>query len=173
VIKAGVTVVALTVLLAGCLGSSEQRGTTGDLPTPSSRAPQPEPVEDSCPLTPPNGRIPPGETSSPGSRYLGNGALFTDLYPTPIHPRPDDVRDDGAIEMKVPWWRGVPGRLTIEGRRLDATAVPLTAWIPTGYGREGFQSTAITFPTPGCWEVTGRVANASLTFVTLILEPAR
>jgi hypothetical protein len=78
-------------------------------------------------VTRPNGRVPPGETPSSGSRYLGNGALWTDLYPTPIRPRPDDVREDGAIEMKVAWWRGIAGRLRIEGRRLDASAPPLSA----------------------------------------------
>ena len=107
-----------------------------------------------------------------GSRYLGNGALWTDLYPSPLRPRPEDVHADGTIEIKVPWWRDVSGRLKIAGQRLDATASPLSAWIPGGYGRRGFQSTAITFPTPGCWEVTGRVADASLRFVTLIAEPA-
>ena len=78
---------------------------------------------------------------------------------------------DGTIEIKVPWWRGVNGRLTITGRRIDAEGSPLSAWIPGGYGRRGFQSTAITYPTPGCWEVTGRVGEASLRFVTLIAEP--
>ena len=167
--------VALTLVLGGCLGASEQEGATrgsGEQTTDfPQQASQPEPVQEPCPVTRPNGRVPPGETPSSGSRYLGNGALWTDLYPTPIRPRPDDVRKDGAIEMKVAWWRGIAGRLRIEGRRLDATAPPLSAWIPGGYGRKGFQSTAITFPTAGCWQVTGSVGNKSLTFVSLILEP--
>jgi hypothetical protein len=29
----------------------------------------------------------------------------------------------------------------------------------------GFHATALIFPTAGCWEVTGRVGDASLTFV--------
>ena len=87
-------------------------------------------------------------------------------YPSPIRPRPDDVRADGAIEMKFPWWRGLAGRLRIEGRRLDAIAPPLSAWIPGGYGRKGFQSTAITFPTAWC-AGHGTFAGASLTFVSL------
>jgi hypothetical protein len=122
-------------------------------------------------VTRPNGSIPQGESAVAGARYLGNGHLWTDLYRNPIHPRPEDVREDGAIEMKFAWWRAVPGKLRIEGRRLDADAPPLSAWVPDGYGRRGFQSTAITFPTAGCWEVTGRVGDASLTFVSLILEP--
>jgi hypothetical protein len=121
-------------------------------------------------VTRPNGSIPQGEPATAGARYFGNGDLWTDLYRNPIRPRPEDVRENGAIEIKVPWWRGVAGKLTIEGQRLDATAPPLSAWIPDGYGRRGFQSTAITFPTAGCWQVTGSVGDASLTFVSLILE---
>jgi hypothetical protein len=26
----------------------------------------------------------------------------------------------------------------------------------------------LLFPTPGCWEITGRIAGGSLTFVTLV-----
>ncbi len=170
-----VLAVALTLILGGCFGASEQEAATrgsGKERRDFRQASLPEPVEEPCPVTRPNGRIPPGETPSPGSYYLGNGALWTDLYPSPIRLRPDDMREDGVIEMKFPWWRGITGRLRIEGRRLDAIAPPLSAWIPGGYGRRGFQSTAIIFPTAGCWQVTGSVEGASLTFVSLILEPA-
>ena len=73
------------------------------------------------------------------------------------------------MNAKFGWWRGVTGSLRIDGRRLDAPAPPLGASIPDGYGDSGFQSTAITFPTGGCWEVTGRVGEASRTFVTLVI----
>ncbi len=62
--------------------------------------------------------------------------------------------------MKFWWWRLVKGRLTIEGRRLSI--------IPDGYGEIGFQASGLVFPTPGCWEVTGRIGDKSLTFVTLV-----
>ena len=26
----------------------------------------------------------------------------------------------------------------------------------------------LTFPTPGCWEITGRVGDTALTYVTLV-----
>ena len=66
--------------------------------------------------------------------------------------------------MKFPWWRGagLRGKLTIHGRRRDAAAPPLLADIPNGYGDPGFQATALVFPTEGCWEVTGQVADTSL-----------
>jgi hypothetical protein len=72
--------------------------------------------------------------------------------------------------MKFGWQRGSTGPLTIEGRRLDGDGPPLRAEVPSGYGPSGFQSSYIIFPTPGCWEVTGRVGDASVTFVTKVLK---
>lgn len=164
----------VALFLGGCFGESAGESSAppgGEEARSTSQGSEPSAEEMPCPVTRPNGQVPPGETASDSSRYLGNGALWTDLYPSPLRPRPGDVRNDGRIVIKVPWWRGVPGRLRITGRRLDASAPPLSAWIPTGYGRRGFQSTAVTFPTPGCWAVTGRVGDASLRFVNLILEP--
>jgi hypothetical protein len=169
-----VLAIALTVILAGCFFSSEEEGATQTSvvqTTMTSSMPESNATVESCPITRPNRDVPPGETVSPESRYLGSDGLWTELYPNPLRPRPEDIRKDGSIKIKVPWWRGVSGRLTIVGGRLDANAPPVSAWIPTGYGRKGFQSTAITFPTSGCWEVTGSVGDASLTFVSLIVAP--
>jgi hypothetical protein len=80
------------------------------------------------------------------------------------------VLPDGSLSMKFGWQRGVRGALRIDGRRLDATAPPLRAHIPNAYGDIGFQATALIFPTPGCWEVTGRVGNASVTFITKVVK---
>src|SRR4029453_2498684 len=33
---------------------------------------------------------------------------------------PDYVDKDGSIHLELGWWRGVSGRLSIQGRRLDA-----------------------------------------------------
>jgi hypothetical protein len=68
--------------------------------------------------------------------------------------------------MKFGWLRGegLRGKLTIHGKRLDASAPPLRARIPEGYGDTGFQATAVIFPTEGCWEVTGQVADTRVTF---------
>ena len=83
---------------------------------------------------------------------------------------PGFVTPDGALGMKFGWQRGVVGQLTIEGRRIDSDAPPLRSEVPSGYGSSGFQSTYIIFPTPGCWEVTGRVGDASITFVTSVVK---
>lgn len=126
-----------------------------------------------CPVTTPNGKTPPGEHPDPN--YHGNGALWTVLsWPEgKIVFRPGGpgfVLPDGSLSIKWGWWRGVRGNLTIDGGRLDAHAPPLRARIPAGYGDMGFQATALIFPTEGCWEVTGKVGKASLTFVTLVVK---
>ena len=77
---------------------------------------------------------------------------------------------DGSIHAKLGWWRGVAGRLSVTGRRLDAGAPPLTAHVPAGYGRLGFQPTGLVFPTVGCWRVVGRVGDARLGFVVEVTK---
>ena len=120
---------------------------------------------DSCPITRPNGSVPPG--SMFGAQPHGNGAIWVGMWFANVVVWEQSA--DGSIRAKFGWWRAVPGRLRIEGRRLDGPAPPLRSNIPEGYGESGFQSTGLFFPAPGCWEVTGRVGDASLTFVTLVL----
>jgi hypothetical protein len=126
-----------------------------------------------CPVTAPNGR---GRAGQRGSGNHGNEALATSLWPAGrVEFRPGGpgcVEPNGDLGMKWPWWRSVRGALTIEGRRLDGSAGPLRASIPKGYGETGFQSTGLVFAGPGCWEVTGRVGDASLSFVTLVVKVA-
>jgi len=86
---------------------------------------------------------------------------------------PDEIEKDGSIGMKWPWWRGPKGALRITGRRLDDNAGPLVADISRSYGSSGFQPSGIFFPTEGCWQVTGAVGQARLTFVTLVLEASK
>src|SRR3954468_15336164 len=124
-----------------------------------------------CLVTEPNGEQPPaGEHVfgwGPGGH--GNGVPWTNLWTWgegAVLVPADHVNADGSLGgMKWPWWRGAPGRLTIEGRRLDAAAPPLRADIPEGYGDHGFQVSGLIFPTTGCRELAGRVGEARLTFV--------
>ena len=122
-----------------------------------------------CPVTTPNGRGLPG-----GYRRgnHGNGISLATSFSydgkvTFMPGGPGCVDRDGSLWMKWPWWRGVPGQLAIEGHRRDKAAEPLRAFIPP-YGPRGFQVTALIFPAPGCWEVTGRMGEASLSFVVLV-----
>jgi hypothetical protein len=152
------TAIGVLLLVADCAPCADQTQSTA----PKSTA---------CSVTlPPSG----------GERY-GNDALQAGLWPggkVIFKPGgPGAVLADGALSMKFWWWRLRPGHLTFQGRRLDAPAPPLRASVPDGYGDTGFQATALIFPTVGCWEVTGRLGDDSLTFVTLVEQigegPAR
>jgi hypothetical protein len=127
-----------------------------------------------CPVTLPNGRQ---FTAEPQGGNHGNDALITALWTAgrvEFKPGgPGCVEPDGYLGMKWPWWHLGRGRLTIEGRRLDGPAGPLRAHINSGYGDAGFQATGLLFAGPGCWEVTGRVGDASLSFVTLVTKTAQ
>jgi hypothetical protein len=141
----------------------------------SLRAPTRSASPASCPVTLPNGHNPPGQRRPDQASALshGDGRLWVELYPRGII-RPavyGRARPNGTIAVKFPWTRGVSGDLRITGRRLDADAPALRSWIPSGYGRTGFQSSAVILPSTGCWEVTGRVGSASLTFVTKVTGP--
>ncbi len=121
-----------------------------------------------CAVTQPNGSQPPNGSIG-GELIHGNGSLWVAMPPSNVVVTEPSAGD--TIQTKFPWWRAVTGTLRIEGRRLDGPALPLTATdVPDGYGATGFQASAVTFPTEGCWEVTGRAGNASLTFVTLVLK---
>lgn len=133
---------------------------------------QPTPGDDFvCPVTQPNGSLPPGETIN-SALYLGNGELWTSLWPDgKVYMEPYNQEADGSFSMKWGFHRAVTGPLTVEGHRLDAEAEPLRAFITDGYGDTGFQVTALIFPTTGCWEVTARVGESSLTFITEVVYP--
>jgi len=123
------------------------------------------PTSSACPVTIANGSQPLGESSG-SLLYHGNGVIWTALPPDgKLFIVPDE---DGSLQIKFPWWRAVHGALTIQGRRLDASAPPLQAIIPEGYGDSGFQASGLIFPTEGCWEVTGKVADQELRFVVTV-----
>ena len=135
-----------------------------------------------CPVTlPRKAPLAPSEAAKffgAGSAHW-HGALFVGgLWPDgTIVFKPSGsgfILPDGSLSMKFGWFRGagLQGKLTIHGKRLDASAPPLRARIPEGYGATGFQSTALIFPTEGCWEVIGQVGETSLTFVTRVVKVA-
>lgn len=186
----------LLELLTACVAAPKGEVLPSASPAPTSIPPSPQPTllptvasfpspapltKDaiaSCPVTLPNGKAPPAPGLGPGvvDTYYGNedGTLFTIPWPegTVIFARggPGYAGPDGSLAMKWPWRRGVPGNLTIEGQRLDAPAPPPRAEITEGYGDSGFLPISLIFPTQGCWEITGKVGNVRLTFVTLVIK---
>src|SRR5260221_13803162 len=103
-------------------------------------------------------------TAAPGSFLFGNDALVVILANDGVL-RPSDPSRGLAGGMKFPWWRSVPGQLSITTRRLDGAATPRAADVPSGYGETGFQVSGLYFPSVGCWEVTGAIGPKTLTFV--------
>jgi hypothetical protein len=176
-----VVVAAATAMAAGCTGHSAGGAGLTPAPTPPgtpTRLGTPSPQPGACAVTVPR----PVPTTEPWRDSLfgsnsahGNGKLWVGgLGQTGvIDAGPDAIETDGSVGMKFGWWRAVPGALRITGRRLDAAASPVRSSVPDGYGDTGFQSSGVHFPTPGCWEVTGRVGTTSLTFVTLVRVDAR
>jgi hypothetical protein len=128
-----------------------------------------------CTVTAPNG-VAAGEAQRDPNSYGNQRVSVAGLWPdgtVVFKPGgPGFLTRDGSLGMKFGWRRGAAGRLRIEGRRLDASASPLRAEVPDGYGDLGFQASSVIFPTPGCWEVTGRVNDASVTFVTKVTKIA-
>ena len=177
--------VILPVIVFGAVGSASTE------PMHSESSPAASPV--GCPVTQPNGKQPPPEAHvfGRGNGDFGTDALWTSLWTWgegAVLVPPTHVQPDGSFgPMKWAWWRGVPGQLVITGQRLDAPAPPLQAYSaggialhdppePSGefevvYSPSAFHPTGLVFPTGGCWEITGRVGDASLTFVTLVVPP--
>jgi hypothetical protein len=135
-------------------------------------------VEGACPMTVANGLMPPGAPVRQDRQY-GNGRLST-AADGRITRTPDA---DGSISWKWMWWGTREPRqpLRITGRRLDALA-PLMAMrvherfvasAIEGYVEGSppgirFWSSSVTFPTEGCWRVTGVVGRVRLSFVVFI-----
>jgi hypothetical protein len=80
------------------------------------------------------------------------------------------VTSDGELGTYFKWRRDVEGPLSLSGRRLDGPAPPMRSFIPDPDKMDGFVHTSAMFPTAGCWELTGRVGEASLTFVTQVVQ---
>lgn len=164
--KRALVVMTLLMTVSACSGG-EPAVTAPPITSPSSAI--------ACAITVPNDAVPPGEP--PAANYFGNGTIWTLLWPDgrvvfkPGGPGTIDPTD-GTLSMKWPWWRSVTGVLVISGRRLDAPSRPMGPYDvrAAGYGATGFLPTALAFPSPGCWEVTGKVGSASLTFVTLVVK---
>jgi len=78
------------------------------------------------------------------------------------------VAGDGSIHAKVGWWRGRPGNVQITIRRYNNTGPSTRTRGPNGYGETGFQPSILTFPTTGCWRVTGKVGRSQISFVVRV-----
>ena len=91
------------------------------------------------------------------------------------------VNADGSLRMKGAWFaagpeghakRGPRGILRVSGKRLDMPVAALQVESQEvgviGWGGSGVWAVVLTFPTEGCWTVTGKVERTTHTFQVLV-----
>jgi hypothetical protein len=125
-----------------------------------------------CPATTPNGSTPPGERRAP--QFHGNSLLWTGFAPN----RPLGIpQEDGSYFDKLIWWTTMLDfPLTLQAERLDTSAT-VTRWKAnegrfTGSTFRGTTwATAVWFPSAGCWRLTARVGDVSLSVVVRVGPP--
>jgi hypothetical protein len=114
-----------------------------------------------------NGFVNPGNTIFTSLPWAGGTVIFSPNGP-------GRIARDGHLGMKWMWYRNIPGDVVIGGRRLDAPAPPMPEQVlrgkEDGYEETGFHPSTLVFNGEGCWEVTARVGDDSLTFVTLVIR---
>jgi hypothetical protein len=184
-IVVAVLAAGVSVAVPGCTGGTATTGTgsatiagpgrgapgtasAGPARQPVSHAPgSPGPVPASCPVTVPRqARQPAGANDAGGGlRWYGNGAVWVLLSVSGVLGADPQQRPWAS---KVPWWRSVPGVLTIHARPVGTRAAGFHADIPSGYDPTGFQPSGLYWPRLGCWQVTGTLAGRALTFTVWV-----
>jgi hypothetical protein len=104
----------------------------------------------------------------------GNGLLSTWVPPGGILPARTDA--DGLFQ-KLGWLphRGFPDALAVRGERLDAPSPPMRVlgvyWghASSGPAAKGSWASAVKFPSEGCWRITGRVQDVTLSYVVKVV----
>jgi hypothetical protein len=105
----------------------------------------------------------------PPTAVYGNGLLSTAQLGT-IRGQ---LQPDGSLFQKLGWTpSGFTGTLTVRGERLDAPSPPMRVlgvhWGHSSSGGSGWAS-AVLFPSEGCWRISGRVGDVSLTYVVRVV----
>jgi hypothetical protein len=126
-------------------------------------------------VTSPSGGNPPGLG---GSSWYGNGFLWTAVPEGgTLVPPAQLIGADGSIAEKWFWFAAnLRGDIVMRGVRLDAAAPPLKFieslhGTATGFTGSDTWASKITFPSFGCWRLTGRVRDIALTFVVNVARP--
>jgi hypothetical protein len=80
---------------------------------------------------------------------------------------------DGTLSDKLGWLprKGFAGKLTVRGERLDADGSVRVISVNWGYSSTGVGSwaSAVVFPDEGCYRLTGRVGDISLSYVLKVV----
>jgi hypothetical protein len=116
-------------------------------------------------------RLPDPTRSCPVTRgRYSNGWLSVNVQGGVISRRPEA---DGSVSTKLGWLprKGFTGVLTVRGERLDAPDELEVLSVNRGSssaGRGGWAS-AVRFPSEGCWRISGRVRDISLSYIVKVV----
>jgi hypothetical protein len=104
-----------------------------------------------------------------GEGPYGNGLLTTRLPPAGVISRSRE--SDGTIFDKPGWvTKDIAGwELTVRGERLDGPGQLRVLGVRSRSGTYGDWRTALTFSDEGCWRITGRVGDVSLSYVVKVV----
>ena len=140
-------------------------------------------VPDTCPVTKPSDRP---LVAPPPYRAIGGYAFWfgTDRLWTILSSRGTSGQGEKSFWFSQEWShyrRWIPDeiamKLTITARRLDAPTPPPEIWAGPTFNRDwkAFMLGGISFPTSGCWEITGHYEDAEVQFVVWVVPdpPAR
>lgn len=122
-------------------------------------------AREGCPTTKPNRRVPKRVAIPSGFLWHGNGGLWAFF-------RPDGSLITNRLGgYKMLWIArdGTGGRLRVQYRMIDPPSSPLiarTGWL-SEYERPNATMSQMHFD-PGCWQITGRVGDLSLSFVVQV-----
>lgn len=170
---------AATILTASCTAGAPSAARPSPRP-PAVRAQAHLAAPASCPVTRPLAHaVPPPQLHAIDNftyylhGWYGNTALWVGVPIQGVLPAARPFGIPGAASewgTKFPWWPVIPGKLTIAGRRLDGPSSGFHARFagPASIGKSRFIPSALYWPAPGCWQITGTISGHSLTFVTLV-----
>lgn len=149
----------LLVLISMSACSSSEQIAFADCPVTTTTVPVPSEVRFERPVP----------WAREESGWFGSSDLWVSLPPDGILPTIVSEEDPDQFRTKFAWWRVSPGDLAVETRRPGADHA-IEGSVPDGYGETGFNPSGLIFDGEGCWEVTGRVSEASLSFVVWVCE---
>lgn len=116
-----------------------------------------------CPVT---------RSALPSRRY-GSRRLWVTLPAAGVLHVDRNHPDDGTFGTKLGW---IPDRdrnlrLTVSGKRLDGPGRMIVRGVFWGYSSTGKGSwaSAVAFPKPGCWQITGRAGPTILSYVVEVV----
>jgi hypothetical protein len=188
-------IIILVSTQAGCAPQVAQPENVKALENPTStnlpeksrsiESPISEVVEDDpsggCPVTVP--QDPPFTPPQPysdmgfqGDFWYGSSSLWTAIPQNGIWSGLPH-NPEGYTQKVFWWWDGYDWteepepNLTVTGERLDASAPPLIASKATNAYASDLGSAmlvGVDFPTPGCWKITGKYADAELSFIVWV-----